>query len=73
MSVATVQEDGDMHGAVVAQASRVADLGEAGEVIVVDAVHQLAVGKSFNFEPRGEVLLKGFDQPTTVWKVSSRT
>jgi class 3 adenylate cyclase len=65
-----IQEDGDIHGAVVAQASRIGDIGEAGEVIVSDAVCQLAVGKGFSFEPRGDVDLKGFDQPQKVWKVT---
>ena len=64
-----IQEDGDIHGAVVVQASRIADLGEAGEVIVSDAVRQLAIGKGFTFESKGEVTLKGFEAPITVWKV----
>ena len=63
-----IQEDGDIHGAVVAQASRVADLGGPGEVIVADSVRQLAIGKGFNFESAGEVSLKGFDQPIAVWR-----
>jgi class 3 adenylate cyclase len=65
-----IQEDGDIHGTVVAQASPIGDLGEAGEVIVSDAVCQLAVGLGFTFDPAGEVLLKGFDQPQKVWKVT---
>ena len=65
-----IQEDGDIHGAVVAHASRIGDLGEAGEVIVSDSVRQVAAGKGFTFEPRGEVLLKGFDEPEKVWKVT---
>jgi class 3 adenylate cyclase len=65
-----IQEDGDIHGTVVAQASRIGDLGEAGEVIVSDSVRQLAVGKGFDFAPRGEVSLKGFDEPERVWKVT---
>ena len=65
-----IQEDGDIHGAVVVQASRIADLAQAGEVVVSEGVHQLAVGKGFEFEAAGEVTLKGFDQPTTVWKVT---
>ena len=70
-----IQEDGDIHGIVVAQASRIGDLGDAGEVIVSDIVRQLAAGKGFNFEPVGEVSLKGFDEPERVWKVTqtSRT
>jgi class 3 adenylate cyclase len=70
-----IQEDGDIHGTVVAQASRIGDLGDAGEVIVSDSVRQLAAGKGFTFEPKGEVSLKGFDEPERVWKVTqtSRT
>lgn len=64
-----IQEDGDIHGTVVAHASRIGDLGDAGEVIVSDSVRQLAAGKGFTFEPRGEVSLKGFDEPERVWKV----
>ncbi|MEE9177504.1 MAG: adenylate/guanylate cyclase domain-containing protein, partial [Acidimicrobiia bacterium] len=58
-----LHEDGDIHGTVVAQASRIGDLGDAGEVIVSDSVRQLAAGKGFTFEPKGEVSLKGFDDP----------
>ena len=68
-----IQEDGDIHGAVVSQASRVADLGTAGEVMVADSVHQLALGKGYTFEPAGEVSLKGFNQPTKVWKVNTQS
>ena len=67
-----IQEDGDIHGTVVAQASRIGDLGDAGEVIVSDSVRQLAAGKGFTFEPRGEVLLKGFDEPERVWTVTQK-
>ena len=38
-------------------------------MIVSEGVHQLAVGKGFEFEAAGEVTLKGFDQPTSMWKV----
>lgn len=33
-----IQEDDDIHGAVVVQASRIADLGVAGEILVSDSV-----------------------------------
>ena len=68
-----IQEDNDIHGAVVSQASRVTDLGTAGEVMVADSVRQLALGKGYTFEPVGEVSLKGFNQPTKVWKVSTQS
>lgn len=65
-----IEEDGDIHGAVVVRASRISDLGEAGEVIVADGVRQLAAGKGFVFESRGEVTLKGFSEPEGVWLAS---
>ena len=68
-----IQEDDDIHGAVVVQASRIADLGESGEIVVADSVRQLAIGKGFRFEQRGEVRLKGFDEDTTIWKVARST
>ena len=65
-----IQEDGDIHGTVVALASRIGDLGEPGEVIVSDAVRQLAAGKGFNFESKGSATLKGFDESERVWSVA---
>ena len=62
-----IQEDGDVHGSVVVQASRIADLGGAGDVIVSDSVRQLAAGKGFGFHPMGELPLKGFEEPQRVW------
>ncbi len=64
-----IEEGDDIHGAVVALASRVADIGGAGEIVVTDSVHQLALGKGYAFARIGEVQLKGFSEPTTVWKV----
>ncbi len=65
-----IQEDGDIHGAVVVQASRIADLGGAGDVLVSDSVRQLSVGKGFDFESRGGVEIRGFAEAQQVWKVS---
>jgi class 3 adenylate cyclase len=65
-----IQQDDDIHGAVVVQASRIADVGQSGEIVVADSVRQLAIGKGFSFEQVGEVILKGFDQPTSIWKVT---
>jgi class 3 adenylate cyclase len=65
-----IQEDGDIHGAVVVQASRIADLGNAGETIVSDSVRLLSVGKDFSFESWGEIQLKGFDELSTLWRVT---
>ena len=48
-----IRENGDLHGAVVVQASRVADLAGAGEVLAADSVRQLVIGKEFAFETLG--------------------
>jgi class 3 adenylate cyclase/pimeloyl-ACP methyl ester carboxylesterase len=66
-----IREDGDLHGAVVHQASRVADHAGAGEILVADTVRQLALGKGFSFEPAGEHTLKGFDEPVRLWRVDT--
>ena len=66
-----IEEGGDIHGAVVAYASRVADIGDAGEIIASDSVRQLAMGKGFTFTPMGEHDLKGFEEPATVWTVTA--
>jgi class 3 adenylate cyclase len=65
-----IQEGGDLHGTVVVQASRIADLGEAGDVLVSDTVRQLAAGKGFDFQPRGQVRLKGFREDEPVWRAT---
>lgn len=66
-----IEEGGDIHGAVVAYASRVADLGGAGDIVTSDTVRQLAMGKGFEFTSMGQFELKGFEEPATVWKVGS--
>lgn len=68
-----LQEDGDIHGTVVAQASRIAALAEGGGVAVADSVRQLAIGKPFDFELMGEYELKGFSQPCEIWNVTNAT
>lgn len=68
-----IEEEGDVHGTVVVQASRIGDLGDAGEVVVSDSVRQLALGKGFVFQPHDEVQLKGFDEAQPVWKVLPST
>ena len=61
----------DIHGAVVVEASRVADSGGAGDVLVADSVRQLAAGKGFSFDLFGEFDLKGFDTPRPVRSAST--
>ncbi len=64
-----IHEDDDIHGTVVAQASRLCAIGDPGEIVAADSVRQLALGKGFDFDSAGEVDLKGFAEPTPVWTV----
>ena len=66
-----IHEDGDVHGAVVAVASRIADAAAAGEVFASDGVRQLVVGKQYGFEDQGKQSLKGFDEPLRIWRLKS--
>ncbi len=66
-----IHEDGDVHGAVVVVASRIADAAQPGQVFVSDGVKQLLLGKQYKFEDQGEHSLKGFDEPLRVWRLNS--
>ena len=66
-----IHEDGDVHGAVVVVASRIADAAGTGEVFVSDGVRHLVVGKRYGFQDQGEQSIKGFDEPLRVWRLSS--
>ena len=64
-----IREEGDLHGAVVVLASRITDAAGSGEVVVSDGVRQLVLGKHFHFEDLGEHKMKGFDEPTRIWRL----
>lgn len=53
----------DLFGTAVQLASRLCDAATPGEVLTSGAVRDLAAGKNYVFEPRGEIPLKGFDEP----------
>ncbi len=63
-----IAEDGDLFGASVIAAARIAALAGGGQVFVADVVRQLAMGKGFLFSDRGALALKGFDEPVRVWE-----
>ena len=66
-----IREDGDLHGSIVVLASRITGAAGAGEVLVADAVRQLARGKGFEFDDAGPHVLKGFDEPVQLWRLRS--
>jgi adenylate cyclase len=63
-----VAEDGDLYGASVNLAARIAAEAEGGQVLVSDVVRQLAAGKTFRFIARGERVLRGFESPVPVYE-----
>jgi class 3 adenylate cyclase len=67
-----IAEEGDLFGASVILASRIATKAEGGEILVADTVRGLCSGKGFLFNDRGEFVAKGFEDPVRVYEVSWR-
>jgi class 3 adenylate cyclase len=67
-----IEEDGDLFGATVILASRIAAKAGAGEILVADTVRGLCSGKGFLFADRGEFVAKGFEEPVRVYEVGWR-
>jgi class 3 adenylate cyclase len=63
-----IEEDGDLFGATVILASRIAARAEGGEILVADTVRGLCSGKGFPFSDRGEFTAKGFEEPVRVYE-----
>ena len=64
-----IAEDGDLHGASVVIAKRLESEADHGGILVSEVVRQAVAGKEFEFVDRGEVALKGFDEPVRAWSV----
>jgi adenylate cyclase len=65
-----VYRDGDYFGSQVNLVHRVVNRALAGEVLVTDSVCEAIAGsESLRFEPIGEVSLKGFPTPTSLFVV----
>jgi class 3 adenylate cyclase len=67
-----IEEGGDLFGATVILASRIAAKAEAGEILVANAVRELSSGKGFLFADRGDFIAKGFEEPVRVFEVRWR-
>jgi len=67
-----IEEEGDLFGATVILASRIAARAEGGEILVADTVRGLCSGKGFLFADRGEFVAKGFEEPVRVYEVRWR-
>ena len=71
-----IEEDGDLFGATVILAARIAAKAEGGEILVADTVRGLCSGKGFLFADRGEFVAKGIEEPVRIsevnWRASSQ-
>jgi class 3 adenylate cyclase len=67
-----IAEDEDLFGTAVIMAARIAREAKGGEILVSDVVRQLVAGKEFLFAGRGEIDLKGFDEPARLYEVRWR-
>jgi class 3 adenylate cyclase len=64
-----VAEDDDLFGTAVQLAARIAAHADPGRVLVSNVVRELAAGKGFLFSDRGDVVLRGFEDPIRLYEV----
>ena len=64
-----VAEEGDLFGTAVQMAARIAAHADPGQVLVSNVVRELAAGKGFLFSDRGDVALRGFEDPVRLYEV----
>jgi class 3 adenylate cyclase len=64
-----VAENEDLFGTAVQLAARICDYAEPGQILASEVVRGLVAGKRFRFVGRGEVVLKGFEEPQRLYEV----
>jgi len=64
-----IEEEGDIFGETVILAARIAAKAEGEEILVSDTLRGLVAGKGFLFSDRGEVALRGFEDPVRLYEV----
>ncbi|HLF72021.1 MAG TPA: adenylate/guanylate cyclase domain-containing protein, partial [Dehalococcoidia bacterium] len=64
-----IAEADDLFGSSVIMAARIADQAKGGEIVLANVVRELAAGKGFVFDDRGEVTLRGFDEPMRLYQL----
>jgi len=64
-----IAEDEDLFGTAVILAARIAAKAEGGEILASNVVRELVAGKGFLFSDRGDVALRGFEDPVRLYEV----
>jgi class 3 adenylate cyclase/pimeloyl-ACP methyl ester carboxylesterase len=67
-----VAEEEDLFGTAVQLAARIAAKAEGEEILVSDTLRGLVAGKGFLFADRGDVALRGFEDPVRLYEVRWR-
>jgi class 3 adenylate cyclase len=67
-----IAEDEDLFGTAVNMAARIAAKAEGGEILASNVVRELVAGKGFLFSDRGDVVLRGFEDPVRLYEVRWR-
>ena len=67
-----IEEEKDLFGTAVILAARIAAKAEGGEILASNVVRELVAGKGFLFADRGEVTLRGFEDPVRLYEVRWR-
>jgi class 3 adenylate cyclase/pimeloyl-ACP methyl ester carboxylesterase len=67
-----VAEERDLFGTAVQLAARVCAHAEPAQILVPIVVRDLAAGKGFLFSDRGDVVLRGFEEPVRLYEVRWR-
>jgi class 3 adenylate cyclase/pimeloyl-ACP methyl ester carboxylesterase len=64
-----IAEDDDLFGSSVILAARITDQARGGEIVLANVVRELAAGKGFLFADRGEIAIRGFDDPVRLYEL----
>jgi adenylate cyclase len=64
-----IAEDEDLFGTAVILAARIAAKAEGGQILVSDTLRGLVAGKGFLFADRGDVVLRGFEDPVRLYEM----
>ena len=64
-----IAEEADLFGTAVIVAARIAAKAEGEEIMAANVVRELAAGKGFLFSDRGDVVLRGFEDPVRLYEV----
>ncbi|UCH86818.1 MAG: alpha/beta fold hydrolase [Dehalococcoidia bacterium] len=67
-----VAEEEDLFGTAVQLAARICAHAEPGEILTPIVVRELAAGKGFLLADRGDVVLRGFEDPVRLYEVRWR-